>query len=152
MRNLSDPRTGLKDFFKKIGAVSAQVAPVARVQAELFAKMADTFAAFSRCPSCLQDTIAKNPPTLDVAIRSFRVQRPFLVDFTDLSRRLIPFANVLPSALPKLNSALAVGTTVLPQTVELNQEHARRCSRRSTTSCRSRAPGSRSRTCATRSA
>jgi hypothetical protein len=121
MRNLSDPRTGLKDFFKNIGAVSAQVAPVARVQAELFTKMADTFAAFNRCPSCLQDTIAKNPPTEDVAIRSFRVQRPFIVDFTDLSRRLIPFANVLPSALPKLNSALAVGTKVLPQTVSLNQ-------------------------------
>jgi virulence factor Mce-like protein len=121
MRNLSDPRTGLKDFFKNIGAVSAQVAPVARVQAELFTKMADTFAAFNRCPSCLQDTIAKNPPTLDVSIRSFRVQRPFIVDFTDLSRRLIPFANVLPTALPKLNSALAVGTKVLPQTVSLNQ-------------------------------
>jgi virulence factor Mce-like protein len=121
MRNLSDPRTGLKDFFKNIGAVSAQVAPVARVQAELFTKMADTFEAFNRCPSCLQDTIAKQPPTMDVAIESFRVQRPFLVDFTDLSKRLIPAADVLPSALPKLNSALAVGTGVLPQTVTLNQ-------------------------------
>jgi virulence factor Mce-like protein len=121
MRNLSDPRTGLKDFFKNIGAVSAQVAPVARVQAELFTKMADTFQAFNRCPSCLQDTIAKQPPTLDVAIQSFRVQRPFLVDFADLSRRLIPAANALPSALPKLNSALAVGTGVLPQTVTLNK-------------------------------
>jgi hypothetical protein len=125
MRNLNDPRTGLKDFFKNIGAVSAQVAPVARVQAELFTKMADTFAAFSRCPSCLQDTIAKNPPTLDVAIRSFRVQRPFLVDFTDLSRRLIPAVDVLPTALPKINSALAVGTRVLPQTVTLNQNTAK---------------------------
>jgi virulence factor Mce-like protein len=121
MNNLSDPRTGLKDFFKEIGETSAEVAPVASVQAGLFAKMADTFAAISRCPSCLQDTIAKNPPTMDVAIRSFRVQRPFLVDFTDLSRRLIPAANVLPTALPKLNSALAVGTKVLPQTVVLNQ-------------------------------
>jgi virulence factor Mce-like protein len=125
MRNLADPRTGLKDFFKNIGAVSAQVAPVARVQAELFTKMADTFQAFNRCPSCLQDTIAKNPPTLDVAIRSFRVQRPFLVDLTDLSRRLIPAANVLPTALPKINSALAVGTTVLPQTVTLNDNTAK---------------------------
>src|SRR3954447_4850642 len=121
MRNLSDPRTGLKDFFKNIGAVSAQVAPVARVQAELFTKMADTFQAFKRRPSCLQDTIAKQPPTMDVAIRSFRVQQPFLVDFTDLSRRLIPAANVLPSALPKINSALLVGTRVLPQTVTLNR-------------------------------
>jgi virulence factor Mce-like protein len=125
MNNLSDPRTGLKDFFKQIGAVSAQVAPVARVQADLFAKMADTFAAISRCPSCLQDTIAKQPETEDVAIRSFRVQRPFLVDFTDLSRRLIPAVDVLPTALPKLNSALAVGTKVLPDTVILNQNTAK---------------------------
>src|SRR3954447_3664597 len=121
MNNLSDPRTGLKDFFKEIGETSAEVAPVARVQAGLFAKMADTFAAIGRCPSCLQDTIAKQPGTEDVAIESFRVQRPFLVDFTDLSKRLIPAVDVLPSALPKLNSALAVGTGVLPQTVTLNQ-------------------------------
>jgi hypothetical protein len=121
MRNLNNPRTALKDFFKNIGEVSAQVAPVARVQAELFTKMADTFAAFNRCPSCLQQTIEKNPPTLDTAIRSFRVQRPFLVDFTDLSRRLIPAANALPVALPKINAALAAGIPVLPQTVTLNK-------------------------------
>jgi virulence factor Mce-like protein len=121
MNNLSDPRTGLKNFFKEIGETSAEVAPVARVQAELFGKMADTFAAFNRCPTCLQDTIAKQPETMDVAIRSFRVQRPFLVDFRDLSDRLQPAADVLPTALPKINSALAVGTRVLPQTVELNE-------------------------------
>src|SRR3954447_10313694 len=121
MANLNNPKTRLKDFFKNIGEVSAQVAPVARIQAELFTKMADTFQAFNQCPSCLQQTIEKNPPTLDTAIRSFRVQRPFLTDFADLSRRLIPFANVLPSALPKINAALAAGTRVLPQTVTLNR-------------------------------
>jgi virulence factor Mce-like protein len=121
MANLNNPATHLKDFFKNIGAVSAQVAPVARVQAQLFTKMADTFAAFSRCPGCLQQTIEKNPPTLDTAITSFRVQRPFLADFADLSRRLQPFANVLPVALPKINAALAAGTRVLPQTVTLNR-------------------------------
>jgi virulence factor Mce-like protein len=125
MRNLSDRRTGLRDFFKNAGAVSAQLAPVARVQAELFTRMADTFQAFNRCPSCLQQTIERNPPTLDVAIRSFRVERPFLVDFADLSRRLTVAADALPVALPKLNSALAVGTTVLPQTVTLDQNSAK---------------------------
>ena len=121
MANLNNPSTRLKDFFKNIGEVSAQVAPVARVQADLFAKMADTFQAISSCPSCLQQTIEKNPPTLDTAITSFRVQRPFLADFADLSRRLLPFANVLPVALPKINAALAAGTRVLPQTVTLNR-------------------------------
>src|SRR5437763_2782382 len=121
MRNLNNPRTALKDFFKNIGEVSAQVAAVARVQAQLFAKMAETFAAISSCPGCLQATIEKSPPTLDTAIASFRVQRPFLADFTDLSRRLLPAANVLPIALPKINAALAAGIRVLPQTVTLNK-------------------------------
>ena len=121
MRNLADPRTKLNEFFKQIANTSTQVAPVATVQAELFAKMADTFAAIGRCPTCLQQTIEKNPPTLDVSIRSFRVQRPFLADFADLSRRLLPAARTLPGALPKINSALAVGTRVLPQTVKLNK-------------------------------
>jgi virulence factor Mce-like protein len=121
MANLNNPKTRLKAFFKNIGEVSAQVAPVARVQAELFTKMADTFQAISSCPSCLQQTIEKNPPTLDTAIHSFRVQRPFLADFADLSRRLQPAANVLPVALPRINAALAAGTRVLPQTVTLNR-------------------------------
>jgi virulence factor Mce-like protein len=120
MNNLSDPRTQLSEFFKQIGRTSAEVAPVARVQADVFKQMADTFSAFNRCPTCLQDTIAKQPPTEDVAIRSFRVQRPFLVDFTDLSRRLLPAAVALRAKLPAINSALAAGIRVLPQTVTLN--------------------------------
>jgi phospholipid/cholesterol/gamma-HCH transport system substrate-binding protein len=121
MNNLSNPQTQLSEFFKQVGETSAQVAPLAEVQARLFTEMADTFAAFSSCPACLQQTIAKNPPTLDTAIRSFRVQRPFVVDFTDLSRRLLPVARILPVALPKINSALAVGIRVLPQTVTLSR-------------------------------
>jgi hypothetical protein len=120
MNNLSDPRTQLSEFFKQIGRTSAEVAPVARVQADVFKQMADTFSAFNRCPTCLQDTIAKQPPTEDVAIRSFRIQRPFLVDFTDLSRRLLPAAIALRSSLPAINSALAAGIRVLPSTVTLN--------------------------------
>ncbi len=70
--------------------------------------------------SCLQGTIAKGPPTQDTAIQSFQVQRPFLADFTDLSRRLIPAAQVIPTAVPKLNEALLVGTPVQLQSVTLS--------------------------------
>src|SRR4029079_17822579 len=121
MSNLNDPNTRLRDFFKNAGEVSAQLAPVARLQAELLTQMGDKSDAFNRCPGCLQQTIEKNPPTLDAGIASLRVQRPFLVDATDLSRRLMPVANVLPVALPRINSALAAGTRVLPQTVVLDQ-------------------------------
>ena len=121
MQNLADPDTELDQFFLQIGRASAQAAPVAEIQAELFTNMADTFAAFSSDPEALQLTIEKQPPTLDTAIRSFRVQRPFLADFTDLSRRLRPAAQELPRSLPAVNRALRVGTPILPRTVELNE-------------------------------
>src|SRR6266550_2584703 len=74
MANLSNPSTQLKEFFKQIGRASAQVAPVAAVQAQLFANMADTFAAIGRDPAALAATIEKSPPTEAVAIESFRIQ------------------------------------------------------------------------------
>ena len=124
MRNLSDPSTQLNQFFRQIGNASAEVAPVARVQAELFTNMADTFHAFDHSPRHLQQAIEKAPPTLDTSIRSLRVQRPFLADFADLSHRLRPVATDLRRTLPPLNGALRAGTPVLPKTVDLNQRTA----------------------------
>jgi ABC-type transporter Mla subunit MlaD len=121
MRNLADPDTELDQFFLQIGRASAQAAPVAREQAQLFTYMADTFAAMSSDPVSLQQTIEKSPPTMDVSIRSFQVQRPFLADFADLSRRLRPAARELPRSLPAINRAFAVGTPVLPRTVDMNE-------------------------------
>ncbi|HEX2233134.1 MAG TPA: MlaD family protein [Thermoleophilaceae bacterium] len=122
MRNLADPDTELDQFFLQIGRASAQAAPVAEEQARLFTHMADTFDAISRNPAALQQTIEKSPPTELTAIQSFRVQRPFLADFADLSRRLRPAARELPRSLPAINRAFAVGTPVLPRTVGMNED------------------------------
>ncbi len=122
MQNLSDPRTRLQDFFKEIGETSAEVRPVARLQAELFGLMADTFDAITSDPDAFRLTIEKTPETLDAGIRSLPIQRPFIEDFTDLSRRLRPTARILPTALDRINPALRTGIQVLPQTVRLNQE------------------------------
>src|SRR3954452_14533471 len=126
MKNLSAPATHPDEFFHQIGRSPAQVAPVAHQQAEIFTKQADTFdAIIHNAPQDLQATIDKNPPTEDTAIASFRVQRPFLANFADLSRRLRPAAKVLPSALPKLNTAFKVGIPVLKRSVDLNKETAK---------------------------
>ena len=124
MKNLSDPRTELDEFFKQLGRASAQVAPVADVQAQLFVNMADTFDAFSRDPEALRATIEKSPPTMETAIRSFRAQRPFLADFAVLSRELRPAAQELPRSLPDLNEAMVVGQPVLRRSPELNDKTA----------------------------
>ena len=72
MRNLSDPDTDLDRFFVELGGSAAQVAPVAEIQARLFSKMADTFAALVEDPEALQQTIERSPPTLAASIDSFR--------------------------------------------------------------------------------
>lgn len=122
MENLSDPETELAGFFRGLGRAAGEAAPVARTQAELFTNMADTFEAFSRNPTALQETIDQGPETQLVAIRSFRIQRPFLADFADLSRRLRPAARELRRSLPPINSALLVGTDVLPRVPDFTDD------------------------------
>jgi phospholipid/cholesterol/gamma-HCH transport system substrate-binding protein len=122
MRNLSDPETELAGLFPRLGRFVGELAPVASVQAEFFANQATTFAAISRDPQALQDTISEGPPTLSTSIRSLRVQTPFLARFADVSRRLRPGARELRASLPPINRALRVGTPVLLRVPELGED------------------------------
>jgi virulence factor Mce-like protein len=123
-QNLTDKRTGLPGFFKGLNRAASTVAPIAKLNASTFTKLADTFAGFSRDTRALQATISKSPGTLDVATTSLRVQRPFLRDTTafsaDLSRAAITFR----ATLPTIDSALEAGTRVLPRTIALNNRTA----------------------------
>jgi virulence factor Mce-like protein len=120
MQTLSDPSTHLENFFKNIGHASEEVVPVAKVQAALFGKMAKTFDAFSACAGCLQQTIEKSPPTLKAGADSLGYQRPFLLEFTKLSKELRPTVATLHSHLGTINAALEIGTPVLKRTPVMN--------------------------------
>ncbi|HVE68690.1 MAG TPA: MlaD family protein, partial [Solirubrobacteraceae bacterium] len=109
-RNLADPRTNIGRFFRELGDTARVIAPVAGVNAQLFTDMAITFEAISRDPAALEATIAKSPPTLDEAIRSFRVQRPFLRETAEFSEDLRGATRELRGALPIINPALEEGT------------------------------------------
>ena len=122
MRNLSSPRTELRNFFPGLEAAAAQAAPVARVQARWFGDMATTFAAISRDPTALRETIEESPATLADATESFRVQTPFLARFAAVSRDLQPAAALLPSTLPLVNDALQAGVPAFRETPELSRE------------------------------
>jgi virulence factor Mce-like protein len=121
MRNLSDPKSELRNLVPALAAAAAQAAPVAEVQARLFGDLADTFAALNRDPAALQSTLDESPRTLAAATASFRVQTPFLADFADVSRRLQPGAAELRRALPLLNGALRAGVPAFRRTPELGQ-------------------------------
>jgi len=121
MQTLSNPNTHIENFFKNIGHAAEEVAPVAKVQANLFGKMARTFDAISACATCLQQTIEKSPSTLATGATSFAVQRPFLAEFTTLSRELRPTVNTLHAKLGTINSALETGIPVLKRTPVMNR-------------------------------
>jgi virulence factor Mce-like protein len=125
MMNLSDPSTQLDRFFKELADTARVVAPVSKQQAALFTSMADTFDAIGRDPEALKATISKSPPTMDTAIESFRVQRPFLVNLAGFGRDMTPASAALRDALPTLNRAVRTAIPVNERAPDLNEQLAK---------------------------
>jgi hypothetical protein len=119
---LADPRTGLARFFQALGHTSAIVAPVARQNADFFTQAAITFAAISSDPEALKATISEGVPVVTRGPGQLQRQRPFLSEFTELSRRLNPGVRELRFALPSLNQAVRVGTPVLDKSPQTNRK------------------------------
>ena len=121
MRNLSDPKTDLPDFFKELGDAARIVAPISKTNSRLFTTMADTWEAVARDPEALREFISKQPPTMDVGIQSFRVQRPFLAHLTAFSNDFSGATHELRGALPDVNPALEIGTRVQRRAPAMNR-------------------------------
>lgn len=121
MRYLRDPDTGLSRLVRELGDAARIVAPVAEEQAQLFVNMDRTFAALREVAPQIQESIAEGPETLDTAIESFAVQRPFLANTEALMRELRPGVRALRGAAPDLSRALRVGTPVLRRSIDLSR-------------------------------
>jgi ABC-type transporter Mla subunit MlaD len=119
-RYLSAPGTQLTRFFDGLNLFMGAIAPVAGVNADVFGRMATTFAAISKSPSDLERTIAESPSTLSVSTRSLEIQQPFLVDLTALGQNMTPATAALKQALPTLNPALEAGSRTLVRTPVLD--------------------------------
>jgi virulence factor Mce-like protein len=120
-RYLGDDRTNLTRFIRALGRTAAEVAPVAGRQADLFVQLDRTFTALAEVSPSIQETIEEGPATLDTAIRSFRVQRPFLEDSAKLMADLKPGVRALRLAAPDLSDALRIGRPVLLRTPALDR-------------------------------
>jgi virulence factor Mce-like protein len=122
MRNLSDPRTGLRRFVSALGRSAALVGPAAQTQASLFRNLDTTFSAFAKVARpYLQDSIEGGPRALDTATRAFPVQRPFLRNTEQLFKDLRPGVRALGTAAPTLADALVIGTPTLRRSVAFNR-------------------------------
>jgi ABC-type transporter Mla subunit MlaD len=120
-RTLSEPGTRFRRFFPELADAARIVAPVATEQAEFFTNAGIAFAAISEDEEALRDTISEGVPTLETGIDTLPRQRPFLRDFTTLSRVLRPGVRDLRVALPSLNRAVKVGTPVLRRSPQMNR-------------------------------
>jgi virulence factor Mce-like protein len=123
-QNLAAAQTRLGPFIDALGNFSAQVAPVAETQAELFRNLDTTFFALAGVKGFIQESISKGPPTLEEGIRTLRIQRPFLAKSQALFADLRPGVHALGRTAPILSDALRTGTRVLPDTIELSHRTA----------------------------
>ncbi|HEX8120546.1 MAG TPA: hypothetical protein VF549_04690 [Solirubrobacteraceae bacterium] len=119
---LADDRNHLGRFFKELGDAARVISPIADRYAHSFEAGADTFEAWSRYPDRLRKTIRDNAPTMEVGIRSFRVQRPFLRDTAAFSHALRRATEVMPSAVPPITGALKTGIPVLAKQPGYNED------------------------------
>jgi virulence factor Mce-like protein len=124
-RNLSSPDTHLKRFFNELADAARIVSPAAETQADLFVNLDRTFTALDAVAKpFIQESISEGRPTLDVAIRSFPRQRPFLRNTQGLFHELRPGVRSLRTAAPDLASAFTVGTRTLRRMPALNRRLA----------------------------
>ena len=123
-RNLSSKETNLPRFVGELADAASIVAPAAESQAELFVNLDTTFGALRAVAPFIQESIAEGPETLDAAIESFPVQRPFLANTEGLFRELQPGARALRTAAPDLADALELGTPVLKRSPAFNKRLA----------------------------
>jgi len=123
-RNLASPETNLRRFFGELGDAAAIVAPAAESQADLFVNLDTTFRALREVSPFIQESITEGVPTLDTAIRTLPIQRPFLRNTEGLFRELRPGAAALRRYAPTIADALEQGTRTLPRTPPFNRRLA----------------------------
>jgi virulence factor Mce-like protein len=121
--NLASRATRLDRFFQELADAAEEAAPVAEQQASLFVNLDTTFTALaSIARPFLQESISEGPPSEQVAIREFPLQRPFIRNNAAFFRELRPGVATLPRSAPILADAFDAGTEVLPKTVQTNRD------------------------------
>jgi phospholipid/cholesterol/gamma-HCH transport system substrate-binding protein len=123
--NLADRRTKLGRLFTALNDAAREAAPVAETQASLFVNLDTTFTALaSVARPFIQESITEGPPTEQVTIHDFPLQRPFLRNNAAFFRELRPGVATLPHSAPILASAFEAGTQNLPKTPPINAKLA----------------------------
>lgn len=115
-RALNSRQADLPRLIRGLARISAEVAPVAAQQANGFAELHRTFAAFSASPRALRDLILAAPASERATIRNAPAINAYLRSSTRLSAALAPAARELPRSSRLLAGALMAGVRGSPAT------------------------------------
>lgn len=110
------PRGAVRRLIGGLARFNAELAPVADAAAGLLGGGADSFAALSRDPRALEETVVRSGPAARATRRALSVSAPVLDDLATLSRQLRATTRQLPAALPPLRRAFAAGPAPLRDT------------------------------------
>ena len=123
LRTIVQPSNDFAGFWEALEDLSATVAPVAETQANLFAALDRTFAAFARVSRpYIQETIEKGPRTLDSVTPDLVAVRPFFRSSARFFTALRPGAKALGETAPTIASALHAGVPALNASPVLNNQ------------------------------
>jgi ABC-type transporter Mla subunit MlaD len=126
LQNLTDPRTGLTEFFQALARTAGAAAPVADQQGQLFRNLSTTFEAFAAVARpYLQDSITGGPPAMEALIAASPFQQTFLDNTAGFFRELQPGVRALRASAPALAEAFTVGTRTIMRSSALNERLAR---------------------------
>ncbi|HEX2435758.1 MAG TPA: MlaD family protein [Solirubrobacterales bacterium] len=122
-RILADPDTRLARFFLALRDTSAEVAPVADTQAQMFVVLNTTFNALANVARpFIQETISRTPPSFETLIQTTPTIRPFLRNTAGLFNDLAPGARALGRTAPELADAAVVGVPALLEAPGFNRQ------------------------------
>ena len=126
LSNIADPETRWRRFFASQSRAAIIVAPVAVIQAELWANLDLTIAAFADVARpFLQETIRRGPEGMRTAIETFPQIRPFFQSTERFFVELQPGARALRRSAPTLADAFTEGIEGLEGSPALNRRLSR---------------------------
>jgi len=124
LRNLADPRTGLREFWKALDRAASQTAPVAEANARGWTDQDIFFGAWASVARSLEEATEGGPPSLEQATHSLPFEAPLLEKSAEFMHLLRPSAHSLRIVAKPLGHAFAVGAVNLRSATSLNRELA----------------------------
>ena len=125
LHDLGRRQTRFGDFWRALERTSAEAAPVAEQQAQLFVGLDQSFGALARVARpYLQETISRSAPTEDALIADLPSLRPFFGHSAQLFANLEPGTHALAAASSDLAAAVRLGVPALRLTPRFNAQLA----------------------------